>query len=189
LLCKIFHKFQKVKNFQDTAANFYGLAPCQTPNGASKDSINGNKFQTKRPALSETGELGNGRKSRRSATGQKVFNRLAEDGKFRARSDFNPRRRNRNDNGGRCRFNFAMRDGDDSAIVIVLGNRPAVQPRVEWRPRFGHGHEQPDGQRQNARRQKKTLAVSAADWKPSVLQSVCNIANATTPASGFLRVN
>jgi multimeric flavodoxin WrbA len=143
------------------------------------------KFQTKRLALSETGESGNGGKRRRSATGQKIFNGSAENGKFYGRSDFNPRCRNGNGNLRRPVFNFTVRDGDDGTIVIVFWNRPAMQPGMKRRPRFGHRHEQPDRQRQHPRRQMEALAVSAADETPSVLQNVCNIAKTLPPASGF----
>ena len=110
------------------------------------------KFQTKRLALSETDELGNGKKGGRSTTGQKIFNSLAENGKFDSWRDFNPSDWHKDRNVARHSFNFSMRDGDDGTIIIVIWNRSAVQPCVERRMDFSRRHEQPDRERQSSRR-------------------------------------
>ena len=95
--------------------------------------------------MSETDKLGNCEKNWRSTTGQKIFNRLAENGEFHAWRNFDPSDRRKDRNIARHGFNFSVRDGGDSAIVVI-GNRSAVQPCMEWRVDFGHRHEQPDGQ-------------------------------------------
>ncbi len=76
-----------------------------------------------------------------------------------------------------------MNDGDDGAIVIV-GNRPAVQPRVQRRVSLGHRHEQPERQRQHRRRRVQTLAQMAV-IEIYELQIVCNIFSTAPDASGL----
>jgi hypothetical protein len=78
-----------------------------------------------------------------------------------------------------------MRDGDDGAIVVIVGNRSTVQPGVQRRADFRRCHEQPQRQRQNSRREEDSFARSAIEMALSVSQIVCNIAGAGPDASGF----
>jgi hypothetical protein len=105
--------------------------------------------------------------------------------KFNAKGDFNPGDGNSDGNGDRRSFDFSMRNANYRTIIVIYGNGSAVQPRMERRANFRRRHEQPHGQRQNTRRQIKTLAQPAADLAVSALQSIYKLAGNVPSASGF----
>ncbi len=142
-----------------------------------------NRLQTRRPTLVRSRpELGSSAERGRSAAQRQIFNGRAKNGYFHAGSCFNPGCRHDNRNVTRCRFDFSMNKGDNRAVIVVVGNRSAVQPCVQGCPRLGGGHEQPHRQRQNCRCSVKTLPPPAINSTLLVLQTVCNIAKDMPPA-------
>jgi hypothetical protein len=121
---------------------------------------------------SETDELRNGREERRGAAIRQERNGHGNNGKFNAGSGFNPDNRRGERHGYWRGFDFAMRNANYRAIIVVFGNGATVQPRVQRRANFRRRHEQPDGQRQHARRCEYPFASTSFDWIYQ-LQTIC----------------
>src|SRR5208282_931345 len=91
----------------------------QTPQGAHKDLITENNFQTRQLASSETNESGSNSKKGRSAAIREECHDCVKSGKFDAWNNVNPSHRH---NGGSVAgngINVPVRDGDNGAIVVV----------------------------------------------------------------------
>jgi len=177
-----------VKGFKKFPRIFNGSRLRHATRKDARIWFNGKQFQTRRRAPSETNELRNCKRRRRAAVGREIFIGRNEDGKFRARGDFNPRHGQNGRNVERRRFNFLVRDGDNGAIVVV-GNCSAVQPRVKRRTHFRERHREPDRQRQRRRRAVQARACATVELVPSVSQIVCNIVNTVPGASLILRIS
>jgi len=63
------------------------------------------------------------------------------------------------------RIELSMRDGDNGAIVVIVGNRSTVQPCVKRRADFRSRHEQPQRERQNPRREENSFARATIELK------------------------
>ena len=85
-----------------------------------------------------------------------------ENRKFDAWNNFNPCHRHDGGSVAGNGINVPVRDGDDGAIVVVIRNRSAVQPRMERRMDFSRRQEQPYRQRQDSRGNVKTLPRRAS---------------------------
>jgi hypothetical protein len=131
----------------------------------------------------ENNGSGNGVKNRRAAAIWEERNGRAKNGKFQARDDFDPGHRNGRRGGAGGSLHLAVRDGHHRAVVVIVGNRPAVQPGVQRRTQFRRRHEQPDGERQDRRRRVQAAPPPTADGIYQ-LQIVCKIAGIVPDASG-----
>jgi hypothetical protein len=151
--------------------------------------VYGNKLQTKRTAPSETHESGSEAGKGRSAAIRKERDGHVENGKLDARNNFNPGHRDDGGNVAGNGINVPMRDGDDGAIVVIIGNRSAVQPRVKRRMDFRRRQEQPYRQRQNSSGNVKTFPRPAIELARLELQIVCNVASGLPPARLIFSIN
>ncbi len=70
--------------------------------------------------MSETDELGNGRKTGRSAAGRKIFYGRSKSGEFNLRNDRDEKRRRDDGNFNRNGVNVAVREHRDRAIMVGL---------------------------------------------------------------------
>ena len=123
-------------------------------------------------ATSETDELRNGREGGRGTAIRQERNGRGNNRKFNARSGFNPDNRRGERHGHGRRFNFPMRNANDRAIIVILGNDATMQPRMQRRAKLRRRHEQPQRQRQNRRRDEEPFASASSDWIYQ-LQTIC----------------
>jgi hypothetical protein len=163
-------------------ANFGEFALRTTPRGIAQ-RFGLWKIQTEQNTPSKLNELGNGREDGRGATIRQAGNGRAVNTRFNPGSDFNPTDRCGHRHDDRRDFGFSMRNDDDGAIVIRGGNGTTVQPGVKRRAYFRRRHQEPDGQRHHARRQKEALPGSAADGMLFQLHCVGKVATDMPSAS------
>jgi hypothetical protein len=123
-------------------------------------------------ATSETDELRNGREDGRGAAIRQERNGRGNNRKFNARSGFNPDNRRGERHGNWRGFNFAMRNANYRAIIVVFGNGATMQPRMKRRAKLRRSHKQPQRQRQNRRRDEEPFASTSFDWIHQ-LQTIC----------------
>jgi hypothetical protein len=120
-------------------------------------------LQAERMATSEINELGNGREDGRGAAIRQERNGRGNNKKFNAWSGFNPDNRRGERHGYWRGFNFPMRNANYCAIIVIFGNGATMQPRMKRRAKLRRRHEQPDGQRQNRRRDEEPFASTSFD--------------------------